>query len=89
MQKQKTVHIDIRTSRADKVILQQAASSMNKTISDFLLDTGLLAASEVLVNRSLFAFNDDQWVEFQAALDVSPKSKPALKQLLSKPSLFD
>ena len=89
MQKQKTVHINIRTSRADKAILQQAASSVNKTVSEFLLDAGLLAASEVLVNRSLFALNDDQWDKFQAALDTNPKSKPALKQLLSRPSLFD
>jgi len=89
MQKQKTERIDIRTSATAKAVLQQAASSMNKTVSEFLLDTGLSAASEALADRRFFALNDDQWDKFQAALDANPKSKPALKKLLSKPGVFD
>ncbi len=89
MQEQKTERIDIRTSAAVKAVLQQAASSMNKSVSEFLLDTGLFAASETLADRKVFAINDDQWDKFQKALDADPKDKPALKKLLSEPSVFD
>ena len=89
MQQQKTERIDIRTSATAKAVLQQAAASVNKTVSEFLLDTGLSAASEALADRRLFVLNDEQWEQFQLALDSDPKDKPALKRLLTTPSVFD
>lgn len=89
MQEQKTERIDIRTSATSKAVLQQAASSMNKTVSEFLLDIGLSAASEALADRRVFALNDDQWNRFEKALDADPRDKPALKKLLLEPSVFD
>ncbi len=89
MQEQKTERIDIRASLTAKAVLQQAASSVNKTVSEFLLDTGLSAASEVLADRRVFALNDEQWNQFQKALDADPKDKPALEKLLSDRSVFD
>ena len=89
MQEQKTERIDIRTSLTAKAVLQQAASSVNKTVSEFLLDTGLSAASEVLADRRVFALKDEQWNQFQEALDADPKDKPALEKLLSERGVFD
>lgn len=89
MQKSKTERIDIRTNANVKAVLQQAAAATNKTVSEFLLDSGLMAASETLTDRRLFALNDEQWNAFQAALDAKPKDKSALKGLLSTPSVFD
>ena len=89
MQQQKTERIDIRTSATAKAVLQQAAASVNKTVSEFLLDTGLSAASEALADRRLFVLNDEQWEQFQHALDSDPKDKPALKHLLTTPGVFD
>jgi uncharacterized protein (DUF1778 family) len=89
MQRSKTERIDIRTNANVKAVLQQAAAATNKTVSEFLLDSGLTAASETLTDRKLFALDDNQWTAFQAALDASPKDKPALKKLLTSPSVFD
>ena len=89
MQRSKTERIDIRTSVTVKAVLQQAAASVNKSVSEFLLDSGLSAASETLADRKLFALDEKQWLQFQAALDADPKDKPALKRLLSEPSVFD
>lgn len=86
---QKTERIDIRTSATAKAVLQQAAASVNKSVSEFLLDTGLSAASEALADRRLFVLDDDQWEAFQHALDSDPQDKPALKRLLTTPSVFD
>lgn len=79
----------IRNSATVKAVLQQAAASVNKPLSEFLLDTGLSAASEALADRRVFALNDAQWDRFQKALDANPKDRPALKKLLSEPGVFD
>lgn len=46
------------------------------------------AASETLADRRLFALRDVQWQQFQSFMDADPKDKPALKRLLSEPSVF-
>ena len=89
MQEQKTERIDIRTNTSVKAILQQAASSVNKTVSDFLLETGLSAAVGVLIDRKVFTLNDEQWQQFNELLDRPVQQKPALEKLLTTPSFFD
>jgi len=81
--------IDIRTSPTVKNLLQQAASSAHKNVSEFLLEHGLTAGKETLTDRRLFLLDDEQWKAFQAALDRPPMDKPRLKKLLSEPSVFD
>ncbi len=88
-QEQKTERIDIRTTATAKAILQQAAASVHKSVSEFLLDIGLSHASETLADRTLFALNDEQWQQFQDALDSPPKENVRLKKLLNEPSVFD
>lgn len=89
MQEQKTERIDIRTTPTAKAILQQAASSVHKSVSEFLLDIGLSTASETLADRKLFALSDEQWREFQRALDHPEKERLRLKKLLNAPGIFD
>ena len=52
-----------------KALLQQAAASSNKNVTEFLLDAGLNAAEDVLGDRQLFRLDDDAWRAFQEALD--------------------
>ena len=89
MQEQKTERIDIRTSTSTKAILQQAASSMNKTVSEFLLENGLNAAAEALTDRRVFLLDDDQWQEFNELLDRPVQRKPELEKLLNTTGIFD
>jgi uncharacterized protein (DUF1778 family) len=89
IQEQKTERIDIRTTATAKAILQQAAASVHKSVSEFLLDTGLSMAADTLADRKLFALNDEQWELFQQALDSPAKERPKLKKLLNEPSVFD
>jgi uncharacterized protein (DUF1778 family) len=89
MQEQKTERIDIRTTPTAKAILQQAAASVHKSVSEFLLDIGLNTASETLAERKLFALSDEQWQLFQEALDAPSKERPGLKKLLTEPGVFD
>lgn len=85
----KSERIDIRTSPAVKRLLQQAAGAKHKNVSEFLLEHGLAAATETLLDRRLFVLEDKQWKEFQAALDRPPQKNPRLRKLLTEPGVFD
>lgn len=85
----KTERIDVRATVAAKQLLQQAAATSHKSVSEFLLENGLQAAQATLADRRLFMLDDDRWEEFQAILDRPVQSKPQLKKLLNEPGIFD
>jgi len=85
----KTERIDIRTTIAAKQLLQQAAATSDKSVSEFLLDNGLQAAQATLADRRLFVLDDDRYQAFQAALDRPTQTKPQLEQLLAAKGFFD
>lgn len=85
----KTERIDVRTTVAAKQLLQQAAATSHKSVSEFLLENGLQAAQATLADRRLFILDDDRWQAFQDALDRPVQEKPQLKKLLTEPGIFD
>lgn len=85
----KTERIDVRASAAVKQLLQEAARSCHKNVSEFLLDAGITAANQALADRHHFVLDDVQWAAFQSALDAPPQTLPRLKRLLNEPGLLD
>ena len=81
--------INIRTTPIVKRTLQEAAAASNKTITEFLLDSALTQAAEVLAERRLFRLDDEKWQAFIAALDAPSLPMPRLKRLLKEPSILD
>jgi uncharacterized protein (DUF1778 family) len=88
-QEPRSERIDVRTSASVKHLLQQAAQAANKTVSEFMLDSALTAASETLADRRLFLLDKDRWQAFLAALDLPPQPRPRLERLLRDPSVFE
>ena len=85
----KSARIDVRASDSVKQLLQEAARSCHKNVSEFLLDAGITAANHALADRRRFELNDEQWKAFQKALDRPVKSKPRLKKLLAGRGVLD
>jgi uncharacterized protein (DUF1778 family) len=81
--------IDIRTTRAVKRLLQQAAAATHKHVSEFLLEQGVAAAAGTLADRRLFLLDEDRWQAFLKALDQPVKHRPRLQRLLTEPGLLD
>ena len=81
--------IEVRTTPRVKALLQQAAASSNKNVTEFLLDAGLNAAEDVMGNRRLFRLDDDAWRTFQEALDRPVTGKPRLARLLAGKSVLE
>jgi len=88
-QESKSERIDIRTTQRVKRTLQDAATASSKTVSEFLLDSALTKAAEVLADRRLFLLDDEQWDAFMAALDAPPQPMPRLEKLLREPSVLE
>ncbi len=76
--------VDLRMSPAAKRTLQQAAAVKNKSLSEFLLDSGLSAAQDALADRRVFQLDETRWHEFMAALDRPPRDNPALRKLFAR-----
>lgn len=85
----KTERIDVRASSAVKQLLQEAARSCHKNVSEFLLEAGVIAADQALADRRRFALDDERWQVFQQALDRPVQVKPRLKKLLGEPGVLD
>lgn len=81
--------LDLRLSPADKRILEAAASVSRRSVSEFVRDSALSRAHEVLADRRTFLLSQSKWAEFQAALDAPTRDNPRIQRLLTEPGFFD
>ncbi len=75
--------VDLRMTPTAKRTLQRAAAVANKTVSEFLLDSSLSAAFDMLADRRVFQLDEARWAAFMTELDRSPKDNPRLRKLLA------
>ena len=76
--------VDLRMTREAKRTLQRAAAVSSKTLTEFLLDTGLTAAAETLADHRVFQLDKKRWAAFMAALATPPRNNPRLRKLLAR-----
>jgi len=85
----KSERIEVRTTPTVKALLQRAATFSHKNVTEFLLEAGIRAAEEALVDRRMFRLDDAQWQAFQDVLDRPVQSKSRLAGLLAKRSVLE
>jgi uncharacterized protein (DUF1778 family) len=81
--------LDLRLTPSAKRTLQAAARAVQRSVSEFVLESALARADETLPDRVRFGLNAGQWEAFQAALSARPRPAPRLAKLLKEPSVFD
>lgn len=81
--------LDLRLSSADKRILEAAASMSNCSVREFVRDSALSRAHEMLADRRMFLLSQSKWAEFQAVLDAPTRHNSRLQRLLTEPGCFD
>jgi uncharacterized protein (DUF1778 family) len=74
--------INLRATRKQKTLIDQAAETLGRSRSDFMLETACREAQAVLLDRRYFALSEDAFKRFAAALDQPPKDNPRLRRLL-------
>lgn len=81
--------VDVRMTPTAKQTLQRAAAASNKTLTEFLLDTGLNAALDTLADRRVFQLDEKAWDSFLRMLDAPPKDNPGLRALLARKPVWE
>lgn len=81
--------INLRASRRQKELIDQAAELLDRTRSDFMLEAACREAQALLVDQTKFSLPEDKFKRFMAALDKSPKNNPRLRQLLQSKAPWD
>jgi uncharacterized protein (DUF1778 family) len=81
--------LDLRLTPQAKRTLNAAASATSRSLSEFVLESALSHAQEILPDRQHFQLDDAQWKKFLAALDAPPRPMPRLKRLLREPSVLE
>lgn len=81
--------LDLRLTPEAKKTLGAAAAAVNRSVSEFVLESALARAADTLPDRRHFELDAERWQAFQAALDSPPKSLPRLRRLLREPSVLE
>ncbi len=77
------VTINLRANQRQRTLIDQAAETLGKNRSDFMLEAACREADTVLLARRLFLLDEKAYKRFTAALDKSPADNPKLRRLLA------
>ena len=81
--------INLRATRKQKALIDQAAEALGRSRSDFMLDTVCREAESVLLDRRYFVLSEQVFRKFTAMLDKPPEDNPKLRRLLETKAPWD
>ena len=86
----KTERFELRAT-ADEMARIRAAVKLGseRSVTEFLLDSALVAAEMRLMDRTQFVLSSKEYNDFLRVLDRPVQEKPRLKRLLTEPSALE
>jgi uncharacterized protein (DUF1778 family) len=81
--------INLRASKRQKKLIDQAAELLDRSRSEFMLDVACREAEAVLLEQNHFLLSEDKFKRFMAALDEPPKENAKLRNLLRSKAPWD
>lgn len=88
--KAKEMRLNVRINREQKALITRAAQLRGATVSNFVIDNALQAASRIVGEETRVQMTPDQFRQFCRLLDAPPgKNLRAMQKLLTKPSVLD
>lgn len=85
----KIAPINIRALEDQRSLIDKAASRLNKTRSDFMLEVACQEAENVLLDQRLFLSDEATFNTFQKQLNAPVKDNKALHYLLNSKSPWE
>ncbi len=85
----KSERLSLRLSGDDKRVLQQAALATESSLSEFVRESALAKAADMLPDRHRFSLSAEAWAAFQKSLDAPAFAKPRLSKLLRNKGVFE
>jgi uncharacterized protein (DUF1778 family) len=80
--RRRDVNINLRASAQTKNVIDSAAKAVGKSLTDFVLDSALQRAEEVLLDQRFFKLDEEKFTAFMAVLDQPPAPSEELRKLL-------
>ena len=80
--KNRDVTLNIRARRAQRDLIDEAATLLGTSRSDFMLSAACRNAEEVLLEKRVFSLSEEDFKQFEKMLDKPPSDNPRLKALL-------
>jgi uncharacterized protein (DUF1778 family) len=74
--------INLRASKRQKKLIDQAAELLNRSRSDFMLEAACREAEALLLDQSRFTLPEEKFKRFMAMLDEPPSDNVKLRKLL-------
>lgn len=74
--------INLRASKRQKKLIDQAAELLNRSRSDFMLEAACREAEALLLDVTRFTLPEKKFKRFMAMLDEPPRDNPKLRKLL-------
>ncbi|MFA5844113.1 MAG: DUF1778 domain-containing protein [Coriobacteriia bacterium] len=84
----KVERFNIRATKEEKSLVEQAARARHVNSSQFVLQAALSSAEQVLAEQTSFSLEPKAWDEFVALLDRPAREIPELKRAMAEPSPF-
>ena len=85
----RTENINLRVTRDQKALIDQAAKTLGRNRSDFMLDAACREAESVLLDQRYFNLDDEAFQRFIELLDAPPADNPGLTRLLKTKAPWD
>ena len=75
--------INLRALPEQRDLIDQAASLLGKSRSDFMLEAACDRAQSVVLDQVFFSLDADKFKQFTAMLDAPPGLNPRLERLMA------
>lgn len=85
----KTRRLNFRISNSQEELLRRGANATGKSVTEFIVESACAVAESELAEQTEFKLPPEQWRAFLAALDKPPAATPALRRLLTEPSVIE
>jgi uncharacterized protein (DUF1778 family) len=85
----KSQRINFRISDAQESLLRRGAISKGQSMTEFIVESACTVADCELAMERDFRLPPDKWKEFLAILDRPAVANPALRRLLTEPSVIE
>jgi uncharacterized protein (DUF1778 family) len=85
----KDARLNLRLKPDDDQLIRQAATSVGKSVTQFLSESAIDRAHEVLADQRHFTLDEETWDQFVAILDRPVRPDPRLVELFTRPQRID
>jgi uncharacterized protein (DUF1778 family) len=81
--------LNLRIKPDERNLIDQAAKSLGKNRTDFILDAARRAAQETLLDRTVLTVSPEAYAEFLARLDAPPQANERLRRTMQTPAPWE